>query len=534
MPFRFCPYCGINLEPDFRFCPCCGKKLLLSEEESAEGSLDASSSFSSQERDEATPPGAEESPALDTKYDPIDAMAPELSTSLLVAARPGLRKTRNSLRLEREVKLNITDAVLPPVGDNITQDESQGSNISPKKHHTVSFAEENETLLESPGHSHLRGKTKLSSPASKLVEGVTAGVKRARLDLSSGDVSLVLSPVCSPGAGSPSKQTGKNKMKKMKHAPAVKPLEEGEEVTDTVGKKWKLVKLLSQTVTEVIYEVVQSASRSKESCHVLKLGSKDGRIFTEQNFLQRTAKQPNVDKWIKLNKMDFLGIPICVAFGLHADSYRFLVFPNMGQPLQSVIEENDGLPEKTVLQLACRLLDVLMFVHSNEYVHANISAENIYIGAGQTSEVYLAGYYHAFRYCPAGKHVNYREESRTPHEGALEFISLDTHKGAAPSRRSDLQSLGYCMLRWHTGRLPWTDLTQPEQVATLKQRYMNDVPALLGHCFSQAEVSSSFQSYLNAVMALQYTEQPDYSSLKNELSTALLQMGGSVEEPLSF
>lgn len=40
----------------------------------------------------------------------------------------------------------------------------------------------------------------------------------------------------------------------MKHAPAVKPLEEGEEVTDTVGKKWKLVKLLSQTVTEVIYE----------------------------------------------------------------------------------------------------------------------------------------------------------------------------------------------------------------------------------------------------------------------------------------
>lgn len=52
----------------------------------------------------------------------------------------------------------------------------------------------------------VRGKTKLSSPASKLVEGVTAGVKRARLDLSSGDVSLVLSPVCSPGAGSPSKR----------------------------------------------------------------------------------------------------------------------------------------------------------------------------------------------------------------------------------------------------------------------------------------------------------------------------------------
>lgn len=29
-----------------------------------------------------------------------------------------------------------------------------------------------------------------------------------------------------------------------------------------------------------------------------------------------------VDKWIKQNKMDFLGIPSCVGFGLHADSYR--------------------------------------------------------------------------------------------------------------------------------------------------------------------------------------------------------------------
>lgn len=41
---------------------------------------------------------------------------------------------------------------------------------------------------------------------------------------------------------------------------------------------------------------------------------------------------------------------------------------------------------------------------------------------------------------------------------------------SAPSRRSDLQSLGYCMLRWHTGTLPWTGLAHPDQVATQKQR----------------------------------------------------------------
>lgn len=34
----------------------------------------------------------------------------------------------------------------------------------------------------------------------------------------------------------------------------MEPLQEGEEVTDTTGKKWKLVKLLSQSTTELIYE----------------------------------------------------------------------------------------------------------------------------------------------------------------------------------------------------------------------------------------------------------------------------------------
>lgn len=48
-------------------------------------------------------------------------------------------------------------------------------------------------------------------------------------------------------------------------------------------------------------------------------------------------------------------------------------------------------------------------------------------------QVTLAGYYFAFRYCPEGKHVARREGSRTPHEGTVEFISHDSHKGAGES-----------------------------------------------------------------------------------------------------
>ncbi|XP_044050805.1 inactive serine/threonine-protein kinase VRK3 isoform X2 [Siniperca chuatsi] len=549
MPFHFCPQCGTKLKPDFRFCPSCGEKLPCLVDESGPLSSTASLSLSPPKRDEAATSVVRTSVASSTSCEPTETHTCISSTP--ITTRPALRKTRNSLRLDREVKFNIKDATPPVVPstylarDDGIEDNGVGLVGTPPKQHRVTFKfdAEVEPKLESSSPPvrksprPVRGKAKLSSPAVKQVEEgkrlTDKTSKKAEESTVDGSPMAVSSPVSSPVSRSPLKVTGKSKAKKARSGSAVDPLQEGEEVTDTTGKRWKLMKLLSQSTTELSYEVSQS--NSKESNHILKLGAKDGRIFNEQNFLQRAAKPASVDKWIKQNKMDFLGIPSCVGFGPHADSYRFLIFPSMGQSLQSVMEEEDELlSEEAVLQLACRILDVLQYIHSNEYVHADINAENIYIKPGQKSQVYLAGYCHAFRYCPGGQHVEYREASRTPHEGTIEFISLDAHKGAAPSRRSDLQSLGYCMLRWHAGTLPWTILTHPDQVATQKQRYMEDVPALLSHCFGKKRVSDAFQTYLTAVMALQYSEQPDYTALKAGLSAALLQLGGSPEKPLSF
>ncbi|XP_017296497.1 inactive serine/threonine-protein kinase VRK3 [Kryptolebias marmoratus] len=514
MPFSFCPQCGTKLQPGFKFCPSCGEKLPCFADETGLSASAASLKHEATFTVKASPASSCES--TKTKDSVI---------SSIVSPRPALKKTRNSLRLEKEVKFNIQDASTHmlsstyPAGNILTQDKS----VSPSKLHTVAVNADLEVeppVVRSP--RSVRGKGKVFSPVKKEAEeektptgGITAG-----------------GAVSSPNSKLSPKAAGRSKAKRAKHAPAVEPLQDGEELTDTTGRKWKLVKLLSRSSTELLYEV--SRPNVKESDHVLKLGAKDGKIFNEQNFLQRAAKPASVEKWIKQNKMDFLGIPVCVGFGLHADSYRFLIFPDMGRSLHSVIEENKVLSQKDVLHLACRVLDVLQFMHLNEYAHADITAENVYIKAGQKSQVYLVGYCHAFRFCPGGQHVEYREASRTAHEGTVEFISLDAHRGAAPSRRSDLQSLGYCMLHWLTGSLPWSELTQPDQVAAQKQRYMDDVKALMSHCFGRKKVSSAFQAYLSAVMSLQYSEQPSYSELKAGLDAALQQLGGSMEQPLSL
>ncbi|XP_072320621.1 serine/threonine-protein kinase VRK3 isoform X2 [Eucyclogobius newberryi] len=511
MAFHFCPQCGTNLLPDFKFCPSCGEKLAFPEAPVAPGpklfSLSPSTSY------EATVEhkGLISSPV----FEPKTARA-SLTTSI-VSPRPPLQKTRNSLRLDN---LNIKDAPSPVTFPVNAPEVSMIHAIPPK---TVSFK------------ADIRGESLDSSPLAKS-RNVRGKSKRKAEQIEDAEVLAVpmFSPIMSPNSKSPLK--GKGKSKKTKVVPALEPLQEGTELIDTTGKKWELVRLLSHATTELMYEA--SPPKAKESNYTVKLGAKDGKIFNEQNFLQRAAKSASIERWVKQHKMDLIGLPQCVGFGLHADSYRFLVFPNMGQSLLSLMNKhNKLLSEATVLQLACRILDVLLYIHSNEYVHADINAENIYIDQGQGPQVFLVGYNHAFRYCPGGHHVEYREGSRTPNEGAVESISLDSHSGAAPSRRSDLQSLGYCMLYWHTGTLPWTTLSQPEQIAAEKRKYIKDVPNLLHHCYGKKNVCvavGAFQSFLSAVMALEYNEQPDYTALKSGLSAALNKLGASVEQPLNI
>ncbi|XP_077374699.1 serine/threonine-protein kinase VRK3 isoform X2 [Festucalex cinctus] len=555
--FRFCTQCGTKLQSSFKFCPSCGEKIPCAADTFPLEAFRPSPNYSPPKGDEANTTRQSSS----MRYEATDVHGS------LPTPRPALRKTRNSLRLDRDAILNVKEDPPPVSQDNSVSTPKQTAvkrvkaaapvEASPppilKSPRSASNSPYEDNSMSSPKQTPVK-RVKKAAPVeaspppivksprsgrgrSTHLQPVEEGENLTDESRSTGESAVdslpltAFSPLSTPASKSPFKGRGQSKAKKVV---AVERLEDGEELTDTTGRKWTLVKLLSQSVTELVYEVVHKGSRSssKESDYILKLGAERGRIYKEQNFLQRAAKPSYVAKWIKRHELDFLGIPSCVSFG-HTDSYRFLVFPAMGQSLQSFMD-NNRLPEKTVLHLACRILDVLHYIHSNEYAHADVNAQNIYIQSGRTTQVYLVGYHHVSRYCPGGHHVVYRQGIQDAHEGSLEFISIDSHMGAVPSRRSDLQSLGYCMLQWHTGTLPWSGLTDPDQVAELKQRYLNDVPALLSHCFGRSQVSSAIQSYVSAVSDLQYTEQPDYSELKGRLAIALSQLGGSVKKTLSL
>ncbi|XP_026559968.1 inactive serine/threonine-protein kinase VRK3 [Pseudonaja textilis] len=323
---------------------------------------------------------------------------------------------------------------------------------------------------------------------------------------------------------------------KKERCPCVEPLPEGEILTDLNDKKWRISKLLSQSDRGLIYEAKLTSERSPKHKYTLKLDAKEGKLFNEQNFLQRAAKKVAVEKWKKQYLMPFLGVPECVGFGVHENSYRFLVFPELGRSLQSVLDDNKNqMTEKAVLQFAVRLLDVLEYLHENEYTHGDLAAENIYVNPADLTVVTLADFSFAFRYSPGGKHVPQRECSRTPHEGTLEFISLDSHRGAAPSRRSDLESLGYCLVKWLWGALPWSaDLTDPCVVTDEKERYKVDIIKNPRLSSGWGALPESIQKYLQQVMTLEYEEKPNYEELRMLFTRPLQLMRASAYDSVDL
>ncbi|CAN8000000.1 unnamed protein product, partial [Ixodes hexagonus] len=103
-------------------------------------------------------------------------------------------------------------------------------------------------------------------------------------------------------------------------------------------------------------------------------------------------------------------------------------------------------------------IDVLEYVHSFGYIHGDVKASNLLLGFGKDNEnkVFLVDFGLACRYLKNGKHKECKADPRFAHNGTIEFTSRGAHIGAT-SRRDDLEILGYNMLQWLCGALPWED-----------------------------------------------------------------------------
>ena len=137
--------------------------------------------------------------------------------------------------------------------------------------------------------------------------------------------------------------------------------------------------------------------------------------------------------------------------------------------------------------------------------------------------VYLIDYNlsRKFRDTKTLSHIPYRESCSLV--GTVRYASINAQLGIEQSRRDDLESLGYLLVYFLKGHLPWQGLqaaTKAEKNQEILECKIITLPETL--CEGLPE---EFPVYLNYVRNLQFDEKPDYSFLRKLFKDLFVKQG---------
>ena len=231
--------------------------------------------------------------------------------------------------------------------------------------------------------------------------------------------------------------------------------------------------------------------RTNESV-VIKMETADSELKT----LKREAQI-----YQYLGKYD--GIPSLKWYGT-VDNYTYIVLPLFSFSLNKI--PSDAYSLMNVFKIGQQMLDILEYIHSKDLIHRDVKPDNFCFDL-EKRKLYIIDFGLCKKYIEDdGFHINMRE-GRTL-LGTPNYVSINVHDGLEPSRRDDLESVGYVMLKLLHDNLEWEHEKDYGKMRTMKSML-----------WLNPEVDRRIQKYIELVRNTGFANKPNYDLLKLVLSS---------------
>jgi serine/threonine protein kinase len=210
------------------------------------------------------------------------------------------------------------------------------------------------------------------------------------------------------------------------------------------------------------------------------------------------------------------GIPTVYYYGTEGD-YNCMVIDMLGPSLEDLFDYwKRKFSLKTVLMVGDHLVQRIEDLHEKCFLHRDIKPDNFLMGLGKNQHiVYMIdfGLAKRFRDPRTGQHIPYRDGKSLT--GTARYASANTHMGVEQSRRDDLESIGFVMIYFLKGKLPWQGIpakTKKSKYDKIKEKKISTTIEEL--CKG---VPKEFAKYMTYWRNLKFEEKPDYQRLRKYL-----------------
>lgn len=224
----------------------------------------------------------------------------------------------------------------------------------------------------------------------------------------------------------------------------------------------------------------------------------------------RLFEEWKIYKKLELNGV-IHGIPKVYSY-IETPKFNILIMQLLGKTLENVFDENNNKFDlNTTLKLGIEIIKLIENIHNAGFIHRDIKPSNFLLGNDDNEEIYIMDFGLSKKIINNNKHMCYRY--RKSIVGTARYASLNVHWNIEPTRRDDLESVGYMLIYFLKGVLPWQGLKKKQGLTQIE--HIGEVKSCISIDKLCSDIPKCFCDYVNYCRNLDFDEEPDYKYLKS-------------------